>query len=270
MIFLSYAQEDKIIVEQMVASLENQGIHVWLDKEMLSPGDKWEDRISEAIKSSRYFMPILSKASVEKVGYVQVEIRKALRAMEKYPANEIYIIPVRIEKCTPSFPEFEAIHYIDLFPDFNFSMTQLIYSILCLKYNLKRKESNNSTLNPNKLGELFINYGGLYRSKTMSNNEVFYWEYLRFYEEGIVIAASSMSPHENLVEPFSKEIAMKSKKFPLSIFKITGNQIKFTLTRPECTVNYEGTASQDIILLKKFSKTNNISEVQTYELVQNL
>lgn len=42
---------------------------------------------------------LLSNNTVNKTGYVQKEIKVALEAAEKVPEGEIFIIPVRLEKC---------------------------------------------------------------------------------------------------------------------------------------------------------------------------
>lgn len=67
--------------------------------EGLKPGEIWEDRLRNAISSAKYFIPLFSKASVQKTGYVQSEFRQALSRLSQIPAGKIFVIPVRVEDC---------------------------------------------------------------------------------------------------------------------------------------------------------------------------
>jgi hypothetical protein len=44
------------------------GLDPWLDTQSLLGGQNWKIAIKDAIKNSRYFIPLLSSNSVEKVG----------------------------------------------------------------------------------------------------------------------------------------------------------------------------------------------------------
>ena len=81
------------------------------------PGQPWEREIDEAISRSSYFIALQSTRSVGKRGHVQKELRRALEAAEAYPEDELFIIPVRIEECEPTFRAIRKLHRLDLFPD---------------------------------------------------------------------------------------------------------------------------------------------------------
>ena len=70
-IFLSYAREDMSMAKQLYSDLERYGLDVWLDTELLLPGDPWKDKIQDAIENSNYFIALLSTRSVNKKGFVQ-------------------------------------------------------------------------------------------------------------------------------------------------------------------------------------------------------
>jgi hypothetical protein len=44
------------------------GLDPWLDSQSLLGGQNWKIAIKDAIKNSRYFIPLLSSNSVEKAG----------------------------------------------------------------------------------------------------------------------------------------------------------------------------------------------------------
>ena len=113
-VFISYAREDSDAAKRLREDLKDAGLNPWLDKEELLPGQNWENKIKVAISRSRYFVPLFSKTSIEKKGYVQSEFKFALESFKKYPPNMIFYIPVRLDDC--EIPSKEPIHSADLFP----------------------------------------------------------------------------------------------------------------------------------------------------------
>ncbi|MEN2284454.1 TIR domain-containing protein [Algoriphagus sp. SE2] len=96
-IFLAHASEDKPQVRKLYKTLKENGLDPWLDEENLLPGVKWDDKIKEAIKNSRFFMACISAQSVSKNGYIQKELRLALEELERKVPDLIYFIPVLME-----------------------------------------------------------------------------------------------------------------------------------------------------------------------------
>lgn len=96
-IFLAHAKEDKEYVRKLYQELKGKGLEPWLDEVNLLPGEKWDDKIKEAIKKSRFFLACLSSFSVSKNGYVQKELKVALGELEKKAINVVYFIPALIE-----------------------------------------------------------------------------------------------------------------------------------------------------------------------------
>ena len=96
-IFLAHASEDKVYVRKLYKTLKENNLEPWLDEVDLLPGVKWDDKIKEAIKKSRFFLACLSKHSVSKNGYVQKELRVALSELEQKSFNALYFIPALIE-----------------------------------------------------------------------------------------------------------------------------------------------------------------------------
>lgn len=128
-VFISYAREDIEFAKWIHSNLMKKGIEPWMDKTNLLPGQKWKNEISKAIKNSDAFIAIISKTSVAKKGFVQKEIRYALEVLSEQPANKIYIIPARLDKTHPEFPEFEDISWVDMFDDRQVGMELILRSI---------------------------------------------------------------------------------------------------------------------------------------------
>ncbi len=118
-IFISYAREDFDAAKKLSEDLKQAGFITWLDKESLAPGQNWKTSINNAIKKSRYFIPLLSSKSVKKRGFVQKEFKYALDILDEFPESQIFIIPVRLDDCEIPYEKLKDIEYVDLFPDWN-------------------------------------------------------------------------------------------------------------------------------------------------------
>jgi biotin operon repressor len=98
-VFISYAHEDIYFAQQLYYFLKQNNTSPWLDCFNLIPGQDWDVRIQQEIESSDYVIICLSSNSVTKRGYIQKEIRKAQSVLEKIPEGDVYIIPIRLDKC---------------------------------------------------------------------------------------------------------------------------------------------------------------------------
>lgn len=113
-VFLCHSSSDKTMVRGLFRRLRNDGFDPWLDEEHLLPGQDWQLEIPKAVKQSDVVLVCLSHASINKIGYVQREIRFALDVAEEQPEGLIYIIPVKLEEC--SIPErLRKWQWVDLF-----------------------------------------------------------------------------------------------------------------------------------------------------------
>lgn len=59
-VFISYSRSDTQVAEQLYKSLTAQGKRVWYDKYNLTDGGLFMDEIRKAIKTAKYFVPILT------------------------------------------------------------------------------------------------------------------------------------------------------------------------------------------------------------------
>lgn len=105
-VFLSYAKDDKESVNDIYLALKRSGLSPWMDKppnpyrsEGLGVGQKWEVVLKEKIKNSDYVMLCISQASLKKRGYVQNEMKQAMKEMASFPEDKEYILPVLLEQC---------------------------------------------------------------------------------------------------------------------------------------------------------------------------
>lgn len=115
-VFLCHASQDKPAVRELYKRLAaEKWIDPWLDEENLLPGQDFDLEIYRAARDSDSIIICLSKVSVAKEGYVNKEIRRALDAADEKPEGAIYIIPLRLDDCSPSFERLKKLHWVDYF-----------------------------------------------------------------------------------------------------------------------------------------------------------
>jgi formylglycine-generating enzyme required for sulfatase activity len=101
-VFLCHSSNDKPAVRELYQKLRAEAwIQPWLDEEELYPGQDWNMEIEKAIEETDVIIVCLSKGSTTKDGYVQKEIRAALDYADYKPEGTLFIIPIRLEECTP-------------------------------------------------------------------------------------------------------------------------------------------------------------------------
>jgi hypothetical protein len=63
-VFLSYSPQDKEWVSSFAAALREHGVRTWFDVHDLAPGERWQEKIQDALRESRALIVVLSPDSV--------------------------------------------------------------------------------------------------------------------------------------------------------------------------------------------------------------
>jgi hypothetical protein len=115
--FLCYAKENVETVRQLAEHLKAEGwIDPWLDEEDILPGQKWEDRVVQAVHESHAVIVFLSKIAIESEGFFHKELNLALDTAEEKPDGTIFIIPIRLDICDVPL-RLSQYQYVDYFGD---------------------------------------------------------------------------------------------------------------------------------------------------------
>ncbi|MFZ2098049.1 MAG: TIR domain-containing protein [Anaerolineales bacterium] len=93
-VFISYSNKDKPVADAVVAGLESKGIRCWVAPRDITPGSSWGQAIINAIETSRFMVIILSGNSNRS--------KQVVREVERAVANDVIIIPFRIENIDPT------------------------------------------------------------------------------------------------------------------------------------------------------------------------
>ena len=128
-VFVAYAAEDLGVVRRLCDALQNAGCSPWLDKDRLMPGQNWTQSIERAIAETDALVACFSSRSVSKRGMFQSELRHALECAGKHPLDEVFLLPVRLERCVIPIQISDRVQYVDLFPDWEQGVKRLVRSI---------------------------------------------------------------------------------------------------------------------------------------------
>lgn len=137
-VFISYAREDREIAEKLYRDLQKPGVQPWIDSFDLGLGQPWEEAIRKAISECRYFVTLMSSRSVRKKGHVQKESRQALEIAKEYPEDEVFILPLRLDECEPTFAGIRRVQWGDLFPSYEEGLKKLLR---VFNYELEEKQA---------------------------------------------------------------------------------------------------------------------------------
>jgi hypothetical protein len=64
-VFISYSRNDMEFVQRLAADLKHAGLDVWWDLSDIQGSEVWEHRIEEGLRTSQYFIVVLTPASLE-------------------------------------------------------------------------------------------------------------------------------------------------------------------------------------------------------------
>ena len=105
-IFISYAREDLVAVQQLKAALDAAGLVTWFDFDRLEGGDDYDRKISANIARCSFFMPVISANTQQRLeGYFRREWSYAVDRARNIAEGAVFILPV----CVDDTPESAAL-----------------------------------------------------------------------------------------------------------------------------------------------------------------
>ncbi|MCP4106451.1 MAG: toll/interleukin-1 receptor domain-containing protein [Desulfobacteraceae bacterium] len=125
-IFISYGEEDSETAKRLYDDLKASGFAPWMNKKNILPGQNRKLEIRQAIMESSYFLVLLSEKFISGRGYFQKELKTALEILEQMPPSDIFILPVRLDDCKPSYENLQDIQHTDLFPSYEKGFRQIV------------------------------------------------------------------------------------------------------------------------------------------------
>ncbi len=106
-VFLSYASEDRATAQAITDALRAAGVDVWLDKERLRAGDRWERIVRRQLERASLFIPLLTNASLSDANrrsWFWIEWNEASALSKAMAPDEVFIIPIASDGVDPAHP----------------------------------------------------------------------------------------------------------------------------------------------------------------------
>ncbi|WP_312954036.1 TIR domain-containing protein [Atlantibacter hermannii] len=94
LVFISYASQDKERVLSYYDALEDNSYKLWMDCKKLIGGQDWDFEIRKNFSKADVVIAFITSNSYKKRGYVQRELKLALKNLEEKLRDDIYLIPV--------------------------------------------------------------------------------------------------------------------------------------------------------------------------------
>lgn len=97
-VIVSYVRENAPIVDRLAADLEACGVKLWLDRNDITPGQRWRDAIREAIREGDLFMACFSgELALRERAYMHEELTLAIEELRRRPTDRTWFVPVTLD-----------------------------------------------------------------------------------------------------------------------------------------------------------------------------
>jgi predicted nucleotide-binding protein len=124
-VFVSYAPQDKATAQLLALRLQDAGMDVWLDTNLL-PGERWRDLVDRKLRTSDYFIALISAASVSsKHFHDEVLRRDFVRGLSD---RSIPIIPILLDDLDVP-PSLRGVLYLDFRTDPQTAIEKLVSTL---------------------------------------------------------------------------------------------------------------------------------------------
>jgi hypothetical protein len=93
--FVSYVRDNQEQVDRLARDLRSGGAQLWLDREQIQPGQRWQQAIRRAIESGSFFIACFSEEYASRAtSYMNEELTLAIDVLRKRPTDRAWFIPV--------------------------------------------------------------------------------------------------------------------------------------------------------------------------------
>lgn len=135
-IFLSYVRENLALVQRLKRDLMLRGAMIWLDRDNLTPGVRWQNQIQNAIRNGDYFLACFSVESQSRNRtWMNKELQLAIQELWLRPINRAWFIPVKFSPC--DIPEYQispsekldALQHVELYDAWETGVNRIAASV---------------------------------------------------------------------------------------------------------------------------------------------
>jgi TIR domain len=132
-VFISYVRDNKDLVTRLASDLRRYGVEVWLDRERITPGQRWRDAIRVAISSGGLFLACFSREYAEREhSYMNEELTVAIDELRQRPTDRTWFVPVLLsqgyvpDRAIGAGETLRDLQWIDLDNDWNSGVASIV------------------------------------------------------------------------------------------------------------------------------------------------
>jgi hypothetical protein len=101
-VFLSYASEDRPLVQRVQSELARLNLDAWFDRRELEPGDEYKTKILQTIESCSMFVPFVSTTALQQTKrFFWAEWNHALEQAKLFAPKHRFIVPTSVDGTAP-------------------------------------------------------------------------------------------------------------------------------------------------------------------------
>ena len=132
-VFISYVRENIEMVDRLYQELKAHGIQVWLDRNDIGPGSRWEQAIRRAIQHGAFFIACFSEEYNNRdQTYMNEELTLAIDELRQRSTDRIWFIPVKLNEC--EIPDrsigggetLRVFEYVSLYEDWEVNLQRIL------------------------------------------------------------------------------------------------------------------------------------------------
>jgi hypothetical protein len=128
--FLSYSKKNADCARALKKGLVDRRVDVWMDESSIRPGERWQERIEQAILDCSYFVLLLSEDSQRSN---EVEAEWSLAIKEGKP-----VIPILLDSCSIPF-RLQPFQYLEMTIGEESLTAEKLASVLPLRQTVRHK-----------------------------------------------------------------------------------------------------------------------------------
>jgi TIR domain len=130
--FISYVRENQDSADRLYAELKARGLSIWLDRDAIEPGMRWQGAIRRAIQRGSYFIACFSDQYRGKAStYMNEELTLAIDELRRRPTDRAWLIPVRLDssdvpdRSIGAGETLQSLQWVDLHTDWHGGIARL-------------------------------------------------------------------------------------------------------------------------------------------------
>jgi len=135
-VFISYVHENSQEVQQLCDKLIKHGVNVWLDRNNIMPGTRWQWAIQRAIHDEAFFIACFSREyNGRDETYMNEELTLAIERLRRLPHDRAWFIPVKLSEC--EIPDrsigagetLQDLQYVELYKNWDDGIKRILLAI---------------------------------------------------------------------------------------------------------------------------------------------